>query len=574
MILKDIYFFEETNQIGDSKILINENKGDMLSLQVNCEGNFNFEVQGCIDILSDTYNKVFATNMLTSERQENITSNGIYQIDIDGYRKIKLVLNSIGSQPITVYGVMKEENGDIDIEDDIATKDYVNAAISGKEDASNKVTSIDNDSTDVQYPSAKAVYDLYQNAGQTLLIGDILNLTTSSTTQQIYDAFGSEEIFNSFLDYTKNSKPIYMHSSYEYVFDGRYTDTIPIIKTLYDKYPGQNNGQVSIIFPNMSTDTKEMFTYYHMVIGFSSNVPSIVSIEKLNSLEAYIINPAIDSLASESTSSDISNVINLGEILKLTSGSDINGDYILNMYSPVFKFSDNTYNPAVLYNIIGISVDNFAYMSGGYNFIIQYMKGSDKLVTLTLYSNSRGETDSYAFVSKTEITLGGDTTYIYTGTNTADDIEAFESIIDEYNQTGKWDLDYIIYKNTTVMRDVQIRMNEATLLSATSYVKSYRFIFKGDYQAANTQYNTTLYGKATVVWLNGDYSINFEVETVDNIAPLDNNLQYDRKVLTTDNTTSFTPTNDYHPATKKYVDDIVGDINTVLSSLVTVGGGN
>ena len=154
------------------------------------------------------------------------------------------------------------------------------------------------------------------------------------------------------------------------------------------------------------------------------------------------------------------------------------------------------------------------------------------------------------------------------------------------------------------MSDVQIRMNEATLLSATSYVKSYRFIFKGDYQAYNTQYNTTLYGKATVVWLNGDYSINFEVETVDNIAPLDNNLQYDRKVLTTDNTTSFTPTNDYHPATKKYVDDctssklntskikntnsttagdvydvryvnsVLGDISTVLASLVTVGGGN
>lgn len=410
MILKDIYFFEETNQIGDSKILINENKGDMLSLQVNCEGNFNFEVQGCIDIVSDTYNKVFATNMLTSERQENVTSNGIYQIDIDGYRRIKLVLNSIGSKPITVYGVMKEENGDIDIEDDIATKDYVNAAISGKEDASNKVTSIDNNSTDVQYPSAKAVYDLYQNAGQTLLIGNISNLTTSSTTQQIYDAFGSEEIFNSFLDYTKNSKPIYMYYSDEYGFDGRHTDTVPIIKTEYDKYPGQNNGQVRIIFPNMSANTKEIFTYYRMVIGFSSNVPSIVSIEKLNSLEAYIINPAIDSLASESTSSDISNVINLGEILKLTSGSDTNGDYILNMYSPVFKFSDNTYNPAVLYNIIGISVDNFAYGSSGYNFIIQYMKGSDKLVTLTLYSNSRGETDSYAFVSKTEITLGGDTT--------------------------------------------------------------------------------------------------------------------------------------------------------------------
>lgn len=37
-----------------------------------------------------------------------------------------------------------------------------------------------------------------------------------------------------------------------------------------------------------------------------------------------------------------------------------------------------------------------------------------------------------------------------------------------------------------------------------------------------------------------------------------------------DNTTVYAPTADYHPATKKYVDDQVGNINTVLATLTTV----
>lgn len=45
------------------------------------------------------------------------------------------------------------------------------------------------------------------------------------------------------------------------------------------------------------------------------------------------------------------------------------------------------------------------------------------------------------------------------------------------------------------------------------------------------------------------------------------------KVLTTKNTTSFTPTSDYNPATKKYVDDQVGVINTILATLTTVEEG-
>lgn len=41
-------------------------------------------------------------------------------------------------------------------------------------------------------------------------------------------------------------------------------------------------------------------------------------------------------------------------------------------------------------------------------------------------------------------------------------------------------------------------------------------------------------------------------------------------ILSKINTKSYTPTSDYHPATKKYVDDQVGNINTILATLTTV----
>ena len=46
-------------------------------------------------------------------------------------------------------------------------------------------------------------------------------------------------------------------------------------------------------------------------------------------------------------------------------------------------------------------------------------------------------------------------------------------------------------------------------------------------------------------------------------------IRYD-KMLMTDNTKPYTPSADYNPATKKYVDDQVGNINTVLATLTTV----
>lgn len=45
------------------------------------------------------------------------------------------------------------------------------------------------------------------------------------------------------------------------------------------------------------------------------------------------------------------------------------------------------------------------------------------------------------------------------------------------------------------------------------------------------------------------------------------NIETPATVLDKTNTIAYTPTQDYHPATKKYVDDTVGDIATVLENI-------
>lgn len=93
------------------------------------------------------------------------------------------------------------------------------------------------------------------------------------------------------------------------------------------------------------------------------------------------------------------------------------------------------------------------------------------------------------------------------------------------------------------------------------------------YVGASTRNGDNGYGYSTLYW--GDSSTSF-FSTIPNYPVL---TSYNAKsyVLTKDNTTAYTPTSNYHPSTKKYVDDSVktvsdqiGDINTILATLTTV----
>lgn len=73
--------------------------------------------------------------------------------------------------------------------------------ISGKEDSSNKVTSITSSSTDTEYPSAKAVYTAIQSGGGSVVVVD--NLTTDDGTKALSCRQGKvlNELIGDAIDY-------------------------------------------------------------------------------------------------------------------------------------------------------------------------------------------------------------------------------------------------------------------------------------------------------------------------------------------------------------------------------------
>ena len=65
--------------------------------------------------------------------------------------------------------------------------------ISGKEDTSNKVTSISASSTDTQYPSAKAVYDAIPSVSSNIVSGTAHSYTIWDGTRAQYEAIVTKD---------------------------------------------------------------------------------------------------------------------------------------------------------------------------------------------------------------------------------------------------------------------------------------------------------------------------------------------------------------------------------------------
>lgn len=88
------------------------------------------------------------------------------------WSRIKTYISGLGytSNVGTVTGVKMNNGSVISPVNGVVDLGNVVTDVSSKEDASNKVTSLSSSSTDTQYPSAKAVYDL---------VGDIETILAS-----------------------------------------------------------------------------------------------------------------------------------------------------------------------------------------------------------------------------------------------------------------------------------------------------------------------------------------------------------------------------------------------------------
>lgn len=339
----------------------------------------------------------FDSTYATEVKRQTSSNTGLYIVT---YKNTTYMTTS-NTQTVTgkkTFNVLPESSVVPTTDTQLVNKKYVDDNMATKQDTLVSGTNIKT----INSTSLLGSGDITIGGGDTVLIGDISRLTTSSTAQQIYNAFGGQETYNKFLDCIQEGIPVYMYksSSFGPGGSGRNADFIPIIKTTYQKSPMSSSGAFTVIFPIGAVDSSAVVSFGSKSFSFNSTGPTVTASSYSDSVrKTYMIDYGIDDLTSNSTSSDISSVINLKEILDLTQS-----DGVLNYFNLNYKFRDNSYAPASLYNIIGLFVESWG-PSSGYRYIIQYMKGVDKLVTLTLSSDTDGTENSYTFVSKTEVDL-------------------------------------------------------------------------------------------------------------------------------------------------------------------------
>ena len=95
MITNEIYFFENQSSVSTSDFLYNVNDGTLI-LQVDGDvSNLELSVLGNTDLVDDDFVTLKTINASDYSMGDKITSIGIYWIDINGIRKIKLNLSKI-----------------------------------------------------------------------------------------------------------------------------------------------------------------------------------------------------------------------------------------------------------------------------------------------------------------------------------------------------------------------------------------------------------------------------------------------------------------------------------------------
>lgn len=95
MITNEIYFFKNQSSVSISDSLYNVNDG-VLILQVDGNAsNLELSVLGNTDLIDDDFIALKTINATDYSMSDKITSTGIYWIDINGIRKVKLNLSKI-----------------------------------------------------------------------------------------------------------------------------------------------------------------------------------------------------------------------------------------------------------------------------------------------------------------------------------------------------------------------------------------------------------------------------------------------------------------------------------------------
>lgn len=470
MITNEKYFFKNQSSVSTSGPLYNVNDGTLI-LQVDGNvSNLELLVLGNTDLIDDNFVTLKTINASNYNMSDKITSTGIYWIDINGIRKIKLNLNkitgSVNVKAITKRGLTTDlvaramaansASSGITLDDvEAITGELVNLNTEDKSNLVNAINEVANKGSDVE-GNELAIYSLKLNG---LASG---NNVKSSDLPKI------DEMINSLFQ--KGVKQFILRLTYD--------DSIDYSNAPYTEFIGYNNSW------QIREDQNPVILY---------------------------------SLSNEDVGND-----------------NIRVNRTFNMYG--------SWNNGV------------------------FETSSARFYSGTTYDLSRFLTSSTA--------LTKDNTSEYTPTSdynpatkkyVDDNVNGFIELTDE--TVILKNLNVGIYKLTPSVKYIEYTTNKT--YNTAGYMNC--FMFVSDYRGIKTGY---LFYNNTITFFDGSTS-SVAYGYVDKSIPNILTTYQDATIrgthtYTTLPKTTLVPTTDDQFVNKKYVDDQVGNINTILATLTTV----
>ena len=480
MITNEIYFFKNQSSVSTSGSLYNVNDGTLI-LQVDGDvSNLELSVLGNTDLIDDDFVTLKTINASDYSMSDKITSTGIYWIDINGIRKIKLNLSkitgSVNVKAITKRGLTT---------DLVARAMAANAAAGGgdyytKEETDNKLDNKQDKINRFYIVDCKNTlgdsFDEIMNIYDT----DILNQLTNIMNECYTNGYKSIAILfsgkNSFIAYARHGSD-FSTQRYNYYLYGylNLEDTSDIDNTtrIYTRIVRTEiNG----------TWNNNVFTTSGLFLKFGSSfiVPDTSQVLTKTNTKSYTptndYNPATKKYVDDAVAS---------------AGG---GDNIYKMYISIYSYTllSSDINSSTIF--LTSYADEFT------KFINSIGDGNGAL--LYLYGSLNASTQSYYMVPQG---------YMFTLASEGKSI-----------------------------------VNKTTIKFVSSYVV--------------TNAITALDNRAAVKI----YTLNINGTWTDNVFTCTSAAIYisNRFLLPTNNTTDYTPTSDYNPATKKYVDDSIASAIT------------
>lgn len=498
MITNEKYFFKNQSSVSTSGPLYNVNDGTLI-LQVDGNvSNLELLVLGNTDLIDDNFVTLKTINASNYNMSDKITSTGIYWIDINGIRKIKLNLNkitgSVSVKAITKRGLTTDlvaramaansASSGITLDDvEAITGELVNLNTEDKSNLVNAINEVANKGSDVE-GNELAIYSLKLNG---LASG---NNVKSSDLPKI------DEMINSLFQ--KGVKQFILRLTYD--------DSIGYSNAPYTEFIGYNNSW------QIKEDQSAVILY---------------------------------SLSNE----DVSN----GSI-RVNRTFNIYGSW----NNGVFETSRARFYSGTTYDLSRFLTSSTALTKDN---TIQYTPTSDYNPATKKYVD-----DQITMVNDKTLYLEGTGLIFGSGLNTAENKQLLTDTIN---------------KNIGSYFNVIVRDSDSVLTWTYSFDTLPQTT--SSYIRTLAPYYTMTVARTTVYI--GDMQINYTYDADKGLYNITQWAMVNRKQLsitdqneyisgtktfTTLPKTTLVPTTDDQFVNKKYVDDQVGNINTILATLTTV----